>query len=140
MTDTLDALIQSDSEGMQPAQMLELQRRIAAERYYLAPIVAHAKREWMQAEVDRKTLFAKAKLRAKADHQGPKAMSVDAANDAAEQMPDVIRAKANEIDKDAGFQVLRLKYDASGEVLQSLTMRISQAKEELKGSRTFQHT
>lgn len=126
----LDTLIDSDSEGMPPLDLLELQRKIAGERYRLAEVVARLKKDFLQKEVDRKSIYLRSKLTAKAEHQGDRAMSETAAGDIAEGRPEVIRARSEEIIAEANFEAMKLKFNASGEVLTSLTMRLSHLRDE----------
>lgn len=136
----LDNLIgQTRSDTLSPLQLLGLQRDIAAYRYTLAEVVARLSREAMQAEVDRKSLVAKAKLIARAQHTGPRLLSNDAATETAEQLPDVIRARGAEIDAQATYEAAKMKYNASGDVLASLQMRIAQARDEAKNTARTTH-
>lgn len=132
MTTNLDTLINSDSEGLVGKDLLELQRKIAGERYFLAGHVAKMKSAWSQKEVDRKAIFIQAKLTAKAEKVGEKAMSETAAADVAEQRPEVIRARHEEIVAEAGYEAAKLKFNAAGDVLSSLMMRLSMLRDELK--------
>jgi len=135
----LDALIASDSEGLAPVDLLELQRKIAGERYHLAEIVARLKKDFLQKEVDRKSIYLRAKLTAKAEHLGERAMSETAAGDIAEGRPEVIRARSEEIIAEANYEAMKLKLNASGDVLTSLTMRLSNLRDERKQTALTQH-
>lgn len=118
-------------------ELLRMQRQLAGYRYRFAEVVADLSKKAMQAEVDRKSVFAKAKLMAKAEAVGSKVMSESAASDVAEQRPEVIRARHDEIDAQGMYEAAKLKMHASGDVLMSLTMRISYAKEEAKNTRSI---
>lgn len=135
----LDSLVEaSDNEALPPTELLALQQKLAAHRYRLAEQVSVLKRKADTAEVDRKSLFAKAKLTCKADTIGSKPLGEQAAADKAEQLPEVIRARADEIMMQAEFEAAKMKMQASGDVLSSLMMRISFARDERKQSAHIQ--
>lgn len=137
----LDSLVaETRSDSLSPLDLLRLQREIAAWRYTLAETVARLSRDAMQAEVDRKSLVAKAKLIARAQHTGPRLLSNDAATETAEQLPDVIRARGDEIDAQATYEAAKMKYNASGDVLASLQMRLANARDEAKNTARTTHS
>lgn len=95
----------------------------------------------MQAEVDRKSIFAKAKLQAKVDaaKTGNTRLGEQAASDTAEQLPEVIRARGEEIEAQAHYEAMKMKMQASGEVLSSLSMRIANLRDAAKDAKFHQH-
>lgn len=138
MTEHLDALIlATDNEGLSGSDLLLLQQRIAAERYRFSEVVSQLSRKAMQAEVDRKSVFAKAKLTAKA--QASAKMGEATAADEAEQRPEVIRARSEEIEAQAEYEAMKMKMNASGEVLSSLSMRIANMRDAAKDAKFHQH-
>lgn len=132
----IDKLVsEACGNNLPPDELLRLQREIAGYRYHMSEVVADLSRKAMQSEVDRKTLFAKAKMAARADHLGQRALSNDAATEAAEQRPEVIRSRAEEIMAQAEYEALKMKLNTSGDVLMSLQMRIANARDEMKQTR-----
>lgn len=134
----LDLLVEGTfTEGLYPADLLVLQQRIAGYRYRLAEMVSTLSKRAMQSEVDRKSVFAKAKLTAKAESVGGKPLGEAAAADTAEQRPEVIRARHEEIMAQAEYEAAKMKMQASGDVLNSLQMRIANARDEAKNTRNI---
>lgn len=135
----LDALVEAtDNEQLPQAELLVVQQKLAAERYRMAEVVAQLSKKAMLAETDRKALLAKSKLTVRAAHIGNRPLSNDAAVDAAEQQPEVIRARAQEIMSAADHEAAKLKYGASGDVLSSLSMRLAHLRDENKNTRITQ--
>lgn len=137
--DDLDTLIASDSKDMSVENLLELQRRVAGERYFLAGHVATLKGTFLRKEANRKSIFATSKLKVKADHVGSRALGDDAAKDSAEQRPEVIVARSEEISAEIEFEHARLRFSAADGVLSSLQMRLADARDERKQSRLTQN-
>lgn len=132
----IDMLVEGTmSEALAPSDLLLLQQRIAGYRYRLAEVVSALSKVAMQAEVDRKSIFAKAKLTAKAESIGSKALGEAAAADFAEQRPEVIRARGEEIMAQMEYEAAKMKMQASAEVLSSLMMRISHARDEARNTK-----
>lgn len=134
----LDMLIEGTlNEALPPSELLHLQQRIAGIRYRFAEVVSGLSRKAMQSEVDRKALFARSKLTARAEHVGQRALSNDAATETAEQRPEVIRARHEEIMAQAEYEAAKMKMQASGDVLNSLQMRLANARDEAKNTRNI---
>jgi hypothetical protein len=132
----IDLLVDASmNEGLPIHEVLSLQQKLAGQRYRLAEEVSGLSKQAMQTEVDRKACFAKAKMRAKAQSNAGKPLSETAASDEAEQHPEVIRARAEEIMAQAEYEAAKLKYNASGDVVSALTMRISFLRDEAKNTR-----
>ena len=140
--EAIRALVNSDRENLSPADLLELQRRIAGERFHLATVVAQKRRAFAQAELDRKALILLKKSEAKIDHAKTtgKPMTETAATDAAEQHPEVGRARLAEINAEMEFDEARLILSTSEGVLSSLVMRISDLKSERFHSAKVTHS
>lgn len=139
----LDELIEGTfNESLPPTELLVLQQRIAGYRYRFAEEVSALSKAAMIAEVDRKSIFAKAKLSAKAEAVGTRALGEQAAADTAEQRPEVMRARTTEIWACAEYEAAKMKMQASGDVLNSLQMRIAFARQEARNTQnisTHQH-
>jgi len=137
-TQELDLLVEATfTEGLAPTELLVLQQRIAGHRYRLAEVVSGLSKKAMQAEVDRKSIFARNKLTAKAESVGTRALSETAAADKAEHHPEVIRARHDEIGAQAEYEAAKMKMNASGDVLNSLQMRIANARDEARNTKNI---
>lgn len=137
----LDALVEaSDNEGLPPVELLLIQQKLAAHRYRLAELTSQLSRKAMMAEVDRKSMFAKTKLTAKAEKIGEKAMTEAAATDHAEQSPTIIRMRAEEIMSQAEYESAKMKLQMSADCLTSLTMRISYLRSEMLSANSIRTT
>lgn len=134
----LDRLVtEATTDGTPVHDLLRLQMQLAGYRYRFGEVVAQLSKAAMQAEIDRKSLVALAKLRARAEHKGPRQLSNDAATEAAEQLPEVARAHTAEIEAQGMYEAAKLKMNASGDVLMSLQMRIAHARDEAKQTRSI---
>jgi hypothetical protein len=131
----LDALIAStDQRDIRPDLLLELQQRIAAQRYYLIDVVRKLSREAGIAEVDRKSAISRVKLTKRAEH----GTSIAQATEQAEQDPEIIRLRSAEVFAAADYEAAKLKLHASGDVLVSLAQRISSSRDDRRESYTHQ--
>ena len=106
-----------------PEVMAGLHARIAGYRYRMSTMVAELHKKYLNAEVQRKSLFAKAKLQKIAE-----GMTVGKATEEAEGM--IHGARIDEVMAQAEYEALRMKWNAAGDVLTNLQMRMAQARDE----------
>jgi hypothetical protein len=124
-----------------PHDLLDLQREIIGVKYSLATEAGAARKRLAQAETDRKSLMAGAKISLKGTKTPDgKYTSMAEAEARVELDPQVIRARGEEQMADCEHEVIRLKMGAASEVITAISMRVSLLKAELRDTKTTQQT
>lgn len=128
----LDKSIADSHRNNPPHEMLRIQSEIAAYRYTLATMVAEAEGEMIQSEHTYDLYIVRERISLQMED---KKLAHNKATDQIEKRPAAEELFQMALRAKIDFKALKMKYDASESVLQSLAQRIKAAMNEEMTSR-----